>query len=171
MTTCYVCGKKGNLKHLDRDICKKCFLRNVERRVKKHLGRRMFKKDDKILVIGELEKVLLENAVKGMPLKIVSRKKLPKLIQGFDYIVVGRTMDEVGGEFLGGLMKGKLILGGMKKKFFNILEVLTDEEAEQYAKLKDIKFKVLGEKGFLDTLGLKELKYNLYKNIKELRKL
>jgi len=169
MKKCYVCRGKGQLKHLDRDICKKCFLKNVEKRVKKHLGRKLFKKGGKVLVIGGVEKVLLEKAVGGMPLKITFRKKLPKLVKEFDYVVVGKTMDAIDEEFLTGLLKGKLVLGKMKKKFFNVLEVLTNEEAKKYARMNGIDFKVKGEKALKVLENFKEIKYNLYKNIKELR--
>ncbi len=219
MGKCYVCGKsiyatkvaKRNLpikatkvrtahpdkglKHLDRDICKKCFLRNTERRVKRHLRngaqqvahvgpphyrgsklkrvpprQRLFKRNDKILVVGEVERVLLERAIKGMPLKITSRKRLPKEVKGFNWVVIGKTMDEVIEEFLERLFKGKLVLEKMKKRFFNILEVLTDEEVKQYARLKGIKFVVKEKKRVLDKLKeFKEIKYNLYKNVRKLR--
>ena len=167
---CYVCNRKGNFEHLNRYICRKCFLKNIERRVKRHLSRRLFKRNDKILVIGEVERVLLERAVKGLPLKITSRKRLPKEVKGFNWVIVGKTMDEVIEEFLEGLTKGKLILGKMKKKFFNILEPLTDEEVRQYARLKKIKFEVKEKKRVLDRLKeFKEIKYNLYNNVRNLR--
>jgi hypothetical protein len=170
MKKCYVCEGKGRFKHLDRDICKKCFLKNIEKRVKKHLGRKMFKKGDKILVIGGVEKVLLEKAIGGLPLKITFRKRLPKEIKVFDYVVTGKTMDEIDEKFLRGLMKGRLVLGKVKKKFFNITEVLTDEEIKRYAELNNVAFKVRKKKRILDGLkSFKEIKYNLYKNIKNLR--
>lgn len=172
MEECYVCGRKSELKHLGKGICKKCFLGTIEKRVKKHLGRKLFKRNNKVLVIGKLEKELLEKAVRGMPLKITSRKKLPAKVEEFDWIVIGKTMDDFTEEFLSSLFKGRIFLGKMKKKFFNILEVLTDEEAKQYAKLKRIRFKVKKKEEFLDTLKeFKEVKYNLYKNVKELRKI
>ncbi len=172
MEKCYVCGKRSYFKHLGRGICRKCFLRNIEKRVKKHLSRKLFKGNDRVLAVGELEKELLERAVGGMPLKIDLREKLPADIKGFDWIVVGKTMDKVNEDFLSSLFKGKVILRKMKKKFFNILEVLTDKEVLQYAKLRKIKFKINKKERFTDALKeFKEVKYNLYKNVKELRKI
>lgn len=143
---------------------------NVERRVKKHLGRKRFKKNDKVLIVGELERVLLERAVNGMPLKITFGKRLSKNIAGFDCVVVGKTMDDINEEFLEGLLKGKLVLAKLEKKFFNILEPLTDEEVKKYAELKRIKFEIGKGKKFLNGLKeLKEIKYNLYKSVKRLR--
>jgi hypothetical protein len=211
MEKCYVCGKRSYFKHLGRGICRNCFLRNIEKRVKKHLSRKLFKRKDKVLAVGELEGELLERAVGGMPLDIVFRKRLPKKISGsrktkfsgtprkqssptgFDWIVTGKTMDYVDEEFLSSLFNGKLksmkigekvfnMLGekispshkNIRKKpnVFNIFEVLTDEEVSQYAKLRKIKFKAKNGKRFLDSFKkFKEVKYNLYKNVKELRKL
>lgn len=172
MEKCYVCGREGRFKHLGRPICRKCFLRNIEMRVKRHLGRRLFKRNDKVLVVGEVEKVLLEKAVKEMPLRITFKKKLPNEAKGYNWIVIGKTMDNINEEFLEGLMKGKSVLGKMKRGFFNILEVLTDEEAKKYAELKRIKFKVREKKRCLDKWEeFKEIEYNLYKNIKGLREI
>lgn len=169
---CYVCGGKGNLKHLDRNICKKCFLKNIEKRVKKHLGRKLFKKNDKILVVGEIEGFLLVKAIKDLPVKLTFRKKIPKNTNNFDWLVVGNAMDEINKNFLEELFKGKLKLSKPKRKIVNLLESLTEEEIKLYAKLRKISYSGKKSKGLLEKLkNYKELKYNLYKNIKELRKL
>ncbi len=171
MGKCYACGGKGSLKHLDRDICRKCFLKNIEKRVKKHLGRKLFKKNSNILVIGDLENVLLKKVIKDLPVKITFKKKLPKEIKGFDWVIIGKTLDDVGEKFLTGLFKGKLLVGKTKKKIFNLLEPLTLDEVTLYAKLNKIKFKIKKQVGLLEKLKeYKELKYNLHKNIKELKK-
>jgi len=163
MAKCYVCERKSGFEHAGREICKNCFLKNMERRVKKHLGRNLFKKGNKVLVVGEVEKRLLVQAIGEMPLKLKFVKKIPEQAAGFDFIVYGKTMDKINSEFLDSLEKGKLVLGMGKKKFFNILEVLTAEEVEKYAELKKLKWKsrMKSKQG--------EMKYNLYKNIKELR--
>lgn len=171
MAECYVCKGKGDFKHLEREICKKCFLRNMEKRIKKHLGRRRFKKGDKVLVIGEVEKILLEKAVGGLPLKIAFKTKLPAKIKEFDWILVGKTMDEINREFLEGLFKGKLEKD-KQKKFFNLLEPLTEKEIKKYAEIRKIRFEGGRNKtkGFLEGLNkFQEIKYNLYRNVKELR--
>lgn len=205
MRECYACSGKGELFHLGRSICRKCFLRNMEKRVKKELGRERLGKGERVLVVGELEKVLLEKAVKGMPLRVTFRKRMPKDTKGYERVVYGRTMDEVEEEFLEGLFEGKLRKRG-KGKVFNILEPLTEEEAKKYAKLRGVEFTGErrregkgGERGkgrkeggkrrgkenegkgrgkekngkgrnFLEGLKeFKELRYNLLKNVREIR--
>ena len=174
MQKCYVCGGKGSFKHIGRGICRKCFVRNIERRVKKHLRnaaqsvaqvgppryrrtltvkcvpprQRLFKKGDRILVIGEVEKVLLEGAVKGMPLEMVFRKRLPRETKKFDYVVMGNAMDGICEEFLSNLFKGRLKVKKEKLNVFNILEPLTEEEVKSYAEIKGIKFKFRKRKKF-----------------------
>ncbi len=167
---CYICSGKGNLKHLDRDVCPKCLVRNVEKRVKKHLGRKLFKKGDSVLVVGEVEECLLKAAVKNLPLNItVGRQHLKGK---FDKIVVGRTMDEVDEEFLSQVFEGKIMV--KEGKFFNILEPLSEEEVILYTQIKEVKFdrerlKNEGERFLNGLRQFKEIKYNVYKNIKELR--
>lgn len=170
--TCYVCLRRGDFKHLERFICKKCFLRNIEKRVRKHLKEKGLKKGERVLVIGELEKFLLEKAKKDLPLEIVFKEKLPSSLKGYGLVVIGRTKEEINEDFLEGLFKGELRLGEIRKNFFNILEVLTIDEAERYARLRRIKFKKRKIKGILNSLKrFKEVNYTLYKNIKELREL
>ena len=162
MGKCYVCAGKGNFKHLGREICRKCFMRNMEKRVKKGLGRKMFKRGDKVLVVGLIEEHLLRVAVKELPIEITMRKKLPVSVKGFDWVVYGKAMDEVNAEFILGLEEGKLELGGGKRKFFNILEVLTSEEISRYCSLKKIKY-------LRKEVASSEFSYNLHRNIKDLR--
>ena len=164
---CYVCKGKGSFLHLNQAICKKCFLKNIEKRVKKHLGRSRFKRNDSILVIGEVERELLETSVQGMPLKVTFRRKLPQELK-FKHVIIGNSMDSVCSSFLDGLFAGKLKL--TQSKFFNITEPLTNDELKKYTQFKGIKLKVTLPNTFLDKLRkFPEIKYNLYKNIKELR--
>ena len=165
---CYVCKGKGSFLHLNQPICKKCFLKNIEKRVKKHLGRSRFKRNDAILVIGEVERELLVTSVRGMPLNLTFKSKLPKELK-FKQVIVGQSMDSVCSIFLDGLFAGKFNLA--KNKFFNITEPLTNDEVQKYARLKGIKWKVETQTNpFLEKLKkFPEIKYNLYRNIKELR--
>ena len=50
---CYLCGRRKVFDYLGRLICDKCFVRVVEKRVKKSLGR-VFSKGDEVLVVGGL---------------------------------------------------------------------------------------------------------------------
>ena len=125
------------------------------------------------MVIGEVEKRLLENAVKGMPLQIKAGKSLPKERERFDFIVIGKTLDEVNREFLQDLFQGKLNLGRAdqgKFSLFNILEPLTDQEVSMYCRINKIKTGIEEKKEILKLFDeYQELKYNIYNTIKELR--
>ncbi|MBT4650892.1 hypothetical protein HOC13_00010 [Candidatus Woesearchaeota archaeon] len=174
MESCYVCKKKGSFKHLDRSVCKQCFIRNIERRVKRYLGRKLFKKGDKILVVGDLVEHLLKRAIKDLPVKIEKKKRLPKDVKKFKWVVIGKTLDELCENFLLGLFKGELDLRVPAKKFVNILEPITKEELKKYSQIKKVEYKEEKDnekigKFFKGLSKHKEIKYNLYKNIKELR--
>ena len=152
------------------------------------MGRKLFKKGDFVLVIGKVEEILLKAAIGDLPLELTFRKKLPANVKKFNKIVIGKIMDTIDEDFLSGLFEGRLFSekGSNKiknienkgkskgKKLFNILEPLTLEEIRSYSKLKKIKFNQKERKNqgkeFLDRLkNYSELKYNIYKNIKELR--
>src|SRR3989339_1308543 len=130
---CYVCQGKGSFLHLDRYICNKCFTKNIEKRVKHHLGRNLFKPNDTILVLGKLEYYFLSQVIKGMPLQITFKSKLPSDLTAFKHIILGKTLDQLDEDFLSGLFDGKLSLPTENKPFFNILAPLTDEEIDKYA--------------------------------------
>ena len=185
MVQCYVCQGKRTFRHLGRAICQKCFVRQIEKRVKKHLGRKLFKKCDSVLVVGEVEKELLKKAVGDLPLDLTFSNELPPSIKNFDHIVVGVNMDQIDETFLTGLFEGKLQLenrgielkkNSEQENMFNILEPLTEDEVKLYSKIKKIKLNLKARKNlgreFLDRLKeFNEIKYNVYKNIKELRNL
>jgi len=145
----------------------------MEKRVKKHLRKNKFKKNDSLLVIGTLEHYLLTKSLQGLPVNITARKKVPPNTAKFKRLIIGKTMDQTNEEVLTALFQGK-ITKQKKSKFFNILEPLTDQEVLQYAKLKKIPFSIKkrsnsGRKLLTSLAEFKEIKYNLSKNIKKLK--
>ena len=172
---CKSCGKGKAFAYLDSLICSKCFIRLIEKRVKKSLGK-VFSKEDKVLVVGDLADYFVSLIMKGFPIKIVKRKKMPGSLAGFDKVVVEMTMDDIDAGFLSEFFGSKFKLK-TNKKMIRILQSITDEEAVRFAKIKKIKFeaddsnKVVKE--FLIKISKKhpEVRYNLLKNVKEVEKI
>jgi len=167
---CRLCGVTKNFEHLGRDICEKCFVRLIEKRVKKSLGR-IFSKGNKVLVVGDLAEYFLRKSVKNLPLKIVKRKEIPSDVSNFDKIVVEETIDDVDAEFLSGFFSKQFVFK-KNKKIIKILKSITDEEAVKFAEIKGVGFEVKKEnkaiKEFLKKISKKhpEVRFNLLKNVK-----
>ena len=74
--TCFMCGKKPetDLKHL-RPLCKLCFCRTIEKRIRKYARiNKIFKKNDRILVTDNLDHYLVKSMIKDLPVKIFLKK-------------------------------------------------------------------------------------------------
>lgn len=172
---CNLCGNLKAFKHLDRFVCDRCFVRLIERRVQKGLGR-VFVKGDKVLVAGELAEYFLRKSVKDLPLEIFVRKKMPADVSGYDKIVLGMTMDDINSGFLADIF-GKDFKIEKSEKIVNILQSITDEEAVRFAEIKGLDFSVSEKnqviKDFLKKVSRKhaEIRYNLLKNIKEVERI
>ena len=87
---CDLCGNQGGFKHLDKFVCDRCFVKLIEKRVKKGL-RGVFSKDETVLVKGELAKNFMEKL--NIPLKLVDSGK-------YDKKEIEMTMDDVDAGFL-----------------------------------------------------------------------
>ncbi|MFC1801343.1 hypothetical protein ACFLZB_02675 [Nanoarchaeota archaeon] len=168
---CRQCGKSQAFVYLGILICSKCFVRLIEKRVKRSLGK-VFSKNDKVLVVGDLADYFVSLIMEGFPIKIVKRKKLSGSLAGFDKVVVESTMDDIDAGFLSEFFSKKIDLK-KNKKIIRILQTVTDEEALKFAKIKKISFKVDDKnkviKEFLGKISKKhpEVRYNLLKNVKE----
>ncbi len=175
MTKCYLCGVTKTFKHLDRFVCNRCFVRLIEKRVKKGLSR-VFSKDEAVLVIGDLAEYFFDLIMKDFPIRKIKRKKIPVDVSKFDRVVIEETMDDVDAEFLSGFFSAgfKIKKDG---KIIKILQSITDEEAVWFAKIKKINFKLSDKnktiKEFLKKISVKhpEVRFNLLKNVKEMEKI
>ena len=172
---CNLCGNLKAFKHLDRFVCDRCFVRLIERRVQKGLGR-VFVKGNKVLVVGDLAEYFLKKSIKDLPLKIAVKKKMPSDVSGYDKVVLGMTMDDVDAGFLADIF-GKDFKVEKDSGVIRILSAITDEEAVRFAKIKDLNFSVSEKnqviKDFLKKVSKKhlEIRYNLLKNVKEVEKI
>ena len=125
--------------HLGRRVFSRCFVLLLEKRVKKALGR-VFSKNERVLVVGELAGYFFDKIMGGFPLEVVRRKRMPKSFRDFDKIVVELTMDDVDAGFLADFFGANFKID-KNKKIVRILGSITDEEAIRFAKIKGIKFK------------------------------
>ena len=126
------------------------------------------KKNDKIVVKGAVNKYLINSMLKGLPVKVYSKK-----VRGAKEVIEW-TMDDEANEFVKALFEGKK---GRKSNAIKLLKVLTDVEVERFAKIKKLKFKANKKdkdvQKFLDNVEAKHpnIKYNLLKNIGTLKAL
>ena len=74
---CYLCSSKGVIRQQKgRDICKKCFCRLIEKRIRKFARiNKCFRANDRVLVIGSLARYFVENIVGKKPVKLFFRAK------------------------------------------------------------------------------------------------
>ena len=174
---CYLCGGKGVVnQQKGRYVCSRCFCSLLEKRIRKHIRlNKLFRKDDRILVLGEVNKFFIESILKKLPVKLFFRKDR-KSGKKINKIVVEWTLDDEINEFMKAVLEGKKIRK-KDKRHVKLLKVVTDKEVLLFAKFNKIKFKAnkkdpLVQK-FLDEVEEKHpnIKYNLLNNIRELRKL
>ena len=165
MVKCHRCNVTKTFEHLGRNICDKCFVKLIEKRVKKGLSK-VFVKGERVLVVGELARYFMDRV--NVPLEFVD--------SDYDKIVVSLTMDDVDSGFLSDFFGSDFKIE-KDVKVVRILSSITDEEALCFAKIKGIKFSVSGEhkviKEFLKKISLKhpEIRFNLLKNVKEVERI
>ncbi len=162
---CYLCNKKAQIKQQKgRSVCDECFSRLIEKRIRKYTRlNKIFRPNDRVLVIGDLSKYFVKSITKGLPIKIFSRKN-----KKANKIVVIWTADDEANLFLEELFLGKKIK--QDKKQVKLLRVITDKEAKLFAKIKKLKFKENKKnkdiQRFIDELEKKDpgAKFRLVKN-------
>ena len=167
------------------NLCRKCFLRLIEARVRKYARlQNVFKKDDRILVIDKLSTFLIRRIVGDLPFKMFNKKykisqlKTP-LVNTFikkkriNKIIIPWTIDDECCMFLEHLFVGKTT----KLKYYSLMLTMTDEEALLFAGYNTISFKPLKKnkeiQAIMRTLEEKypETKFSLVKSVKEMRKI
>ena len=162
---CDLCGNLKGFKHLDRFVCNRCFVKLIEKRVKKGLSG-AFVKGEQVKVAGSLAKYFMDKV--NIPLEFVD--------SGYDKIVLEMTMDDIDAGFLAGFF-GKKFEWKKDDKVVRILASITDEEAVRFAEIKGINFLVSDKnqaiKDFLEKVSKKhpEIRFNLLKNVKEVEKI
>ena len=170
---CYLCNKTAQIKQQKgRAVCNDCFSRLIEKRIRKHTRlNKIFRPNDRVLVIGELNKYFVRSIAKNLPIKIFYRVKMDKNFvkkNKINKIIIEWTADDQDNLFLESLFSGQ----GMKsmKSSTSLLSVITDKEAKLFAKIEKLKFKENKKnkdiQRFLDDMGKKDpgAKFRLLKN-------
>ena len=147
------------------------FLRLIEKRIRKFVRyNKLFKKGQKILVLDSLDLYFVKSITKEIPLKVYTARKGRR----FDFVIKQWTADDEINLFLKSLFHAKK---PEKQNFIKLLSVITDEEAEEFAKLKEIKFKPNKKEGFVQQFvnavneRYPDTKYKLIKSIETLKDL
>ncbi len=157
---CIKCQNSADtdLKHLG-NLCSKCFLRTIEKRIRKDLTiNKIFSPNDKILIIkdnslkAELTIYFLNSISKSIPLKIDIKNKIDNK---HDKIVLPKNLDDEIEAFLEAMFNKKEY---KKQKEISLLRTISNEEIiilKKILKLKgNIKETKLGK-----TLNNLEKKY------------
>jgi hypothetical protein len=164
---CFHCKNKAVV-HFTQDLCKKCFLRLLEARIRKYIRiEKLFQKGDNILIRDPLSDYLVKKIVGGLPVKYYKRNS-----SNINSIVIPWTIDDECCYFLERLFANKPV---PKIKNVSVLVTVTDAEALAYAKLKNIKFKPNRKNQYVMEMlnsmekKYKETKFSLVKSIKEMQ--
>lgn len=185
---CFRCRKKAriNLKHLGR-LCNNCFLKLIEKRVRKELRtKKLIKKDDRILFIDDNSKeffvcyFLLKSIIKELPVKIET-KKTKKLnlssnfTKKYDKIIIPWNLEDEAEGFLE-LVFNKKKQPRFSKKAIKLLKNLSEEEIKAFARIKGFSYKTKPKsriKKMLDELEQRYpgYKFSLLNSTKQMQKL
>ena len=175
---CYLCNKTALIElQKNRSMCNECFCRLLEKRIRKDARiNKIFSKNDRILIIGELNKYLVKSIIKELPVKLFFRAKIDKEFvkkNKINKIVINWTLDDEIHEFLKDFFADKMT-AGTGKKYIKLLRKITDKEAELFVKIKKLKFKKNKKDKHIEKFlqGLEkdhpEIRYTLFRNIKKL---
>ncbi len=193
---CVKCGKPASVVVQNLYACKDCFLKIIEKRVRKEIRvNKLIKKNDKILIIDNsspeflVGEYLLKKIIKGLPAEI-SVKKSPYTIGkefngSFNKIIIPWNADMEDEYFLKSIFENKKaayighfsIRGRLYiKPLINVLS----REIIEFCKIKGLKANGLNKKkqkspvfDMLEDLESEypEIKFSLLKNIKEIASL
>ncbi len=160
---CFKCKKKAasiRLGHVPGRLCDGCFLKLIEKRVRKEVRlRKLFSRKDHILILNDKTKeslvsqYLLRSILKHLPVTFlvfevenrfnISEKKLKTIVKtdAVNKIVLPWSLeDEV--EYFLSKMFGKLEFEKPKKPLrIKLLRNVSDKEIEIFAKIKGFKYK------------------------------
>lgn len=149
----------------------KDFIRIIEKRIRKHARlNKLFRKHDKILVKGPINKYLVPRIIQELPCKIYYQK--PKNVR-INKIVISWTLDDEINLFLKQYFTNKKIK--QNPKHIKLLKPITDKEAKRFAKIKKLRFtpnkKDKAIQKFINKMTeyYPDTKYKLYKSTELLK--
>lgn len=149
---CIKCNQKSSIsmKHLG-DLCKPCFVKVVEKRVRKELRtKNPLKKNNKIVIINNNSKesavseYLLKKIIKDLPVDITLKKSTKlnlssKTLKKYNKIIIPWSLEDEISEFIESLFN-KTSITKFSKKSIKLLKVLSEEEIAMYAKIKKLEY-------------------------------
>jgi len=176
---CYLCNKNAEIKQQKgRAVCNGCFCRLIEKRIRKNTRlNKIFRRGDKVLVLGELNKYFVKSIIKDLPVELYFRAKEDKKFvkkNKINKIIRQYTIDDEVNLFLENLFLGKRMKA---KKSISLLNVITDKEAKLFARINRLKFKENKKnkdiQNLLDEMEKKDpgAKFRLLKNMELLNRL
>ncbi|MBD3313483.1 hypothetical protein GF345_03505 [Candidatus Woesearchaeota archaeon] len=151
-------------------FCKKHFIENIERRVKRDVRQNsLIQKNEKLIVKDPLCRHFIEDVL-NVPVEIKRSGKGREVLLW--------TMDDELLEFLTALFRGRKHKRPAKNRI-RLFRTVNDRELEAYANLKRLKFsrkRTKEEKGILKEIDRlekehKETRFSLLKSIEELNRL
>ncbi len=178
---CYICSKKNARKQQKgRAICDRCFCTLLEKRIRKNARlNKFFSKGDRILVIGGINKYLVNSIITDLPVRLwfkpkedkefIKRNKINKLL-------VEQSMDDSINHFLNGFLSGNIKKEHAQNRI-SLLEVADDQELALFAKLNHLEFtpnkKDKAVQSLIEAVNQKHqgAKFGLFNSMRELNKL
>lgn len=189
---CVKCSKPSKIKVQNLETCESCFLKIIQKRVRKELRiNKLIKKNDKILIIDDgsaeakLSEYLLKEIIKSLPVTITVKKlsyELGNSVKGdYNKIIIPWCADKEDEYFLNCIFENKKIKynGHYKikdKTYIKLLLLVLEKEVELFAKIKKFNFNKKKQKTVvsevLDKLEEEypEIKFSLLKSTKEISK-
>ena len=170
---CRKCNKKATIHQNKEDYCRNCFIKTIEKRIRKDARlNQYFKKDQRILVRSPLAEKVVKDITKKFPVKILKKNIKAGII------IKETTMDDEIHSFLDTFMKNKINKTKLKenKKEIKLFRTLTDSEYNTYAKLLGFKQKKRKKDNIDKTIESLEkrypqIRYSIFQSLKKLREI
>ena|GEM_PF-3123440 len=169
---CQRCKNDSEINYLENHICKSCFVKMLEKRIRKYLRvNEVVHKGDKLILVGSMSEFWINRIFTGLPLKtykyadkghyfednqlLAMAKKLKARI------VIPWTMDHENKYFLQNFVEGhKQAHLGESQLFIKILKPITDQEARILSDIRHLKYKPIFEDRYSKLFNTLEQKYD-----------
>jgi hypothetical protein len=150
------------------DLCKSCFSRYIERKIRRELRTsKLISRDDILVITDPLCEFVIKRALKGLPVKITKRGKGKRVLPW--------TVEDECHAFLSLFLNNKPLKGIGHGKDIKLFLTLREAEVSAYAKAKGFQFKARRKDTImkvLDELEKKhsQTKYSLLRSINDIKK-
>jgi len=160
------CNKCKNIAY-ENGLCKSCFSRYIERKIRKELRvNQLIRKNDTLIITDPLCEHIIKRILKDMPIKILKRGKGKKVLPW--------TIDDECHHFMSLFLANKSLKDLGHGKDIKLFLSLREAEACAYAKAKGFKFSKRKKDTImkvLDELEKKhtQTKYSLLRSINDIK--